>query len=184
MTPIRSSQKHVVIDSDLERIDDLLAWMETCWSDVIPASKAQCPLLKAQALTAIAELFTNAVRHAHRDLDPPPPIKLTWTSNKNSFSISINDYGSPFAPEQMFEHLRLITARGGANPCEREHHWGLLMLLRLCDNHDWILTSKRSSTGINTVLLEHAWPSLPTHAETLRLQSARRMQPTPASPQT
>ena len=167
------NKKDIAIESRLDSVDSLLTWVETCWSDSSPPNQDGWPLLKAQALTGIVELFTNSVRHAHRDLDPAPPIVLIWTSDRQGFSICIHDHGQPFAPEQMFGDLRLMTAQGGADPNERDLHWGLLILLRLCDDHGWLLRTIRSATGINTVTLEHAWPSLPNHTESLRLPSTR-----------
>lgn len=176
------SQRELMIDSELDRVGALLKWFETCWTDFCPIVHCNNLLLKAQAQTAIVELFTNSVRHSHSDLDPAPQIRLSWGANSQFFRFSISDHGKPFAPEEMFDCLRLVALHGGARPDQRDHHWGLLMLLRLCDDYGWLITSQHSATGVNTVLLEHTWPLIPGHTEKLWLSSTTWMKPTPACP--
>lgn len=161
----------LLLDSDLGCVDILLRWFDNCWFKSDQPLTDEHMLLKAQAQTAIVELFGNAVRHAHAGLDPAPQISLTWVSDLQGFSFSVSDHGRPFAPESMFERLRLIAAQGGMNPLERDTHWGLFLLLRLCDEHGWHLMTRRLSDGINTVRLAHCWPIAPGNTEALRLPS-------------
>jgi serine/threonine-protein kinase RsbW len=182
MEDVFFGQRELLIDSKLDRVEAVLKWFDSCWTDCCPIVNCDDPLLKAQAQTAVVELFTNSVRHSHSDLDPAPQIRLSWGADSQFFRLSISDHGRPFAPEEMFDCLRLVVLQGGARPDQRDQHWGLFMLLRLCDDYGWFITSQRSATGVNTVLLEHAWLLVPDHTEKLWVPSTTWMKPAPACP--
>ena len=155
------SQAEQSITSSLDAIADLLNWFEACWpapaADADTAQEAHEQTLKLQAQTALVEAFSNAVRHAHADLDPAPDVILAWHSDRDRFSLQVIDRGSRFAPEQCFATLREHLASGAAHPSQRDRGWGLLMFVRLCDQHGWSIASEQLSQGGNCLSLSHAW---------------------------
>jgi serine/threonine-protein kinase RsbW len=46
--------------------------------------------------TALAEVFTNSVRHAHRDLSSETPISLEASLTDSSIEIKVFDFGTGF----------------------------------------------------------------------------------------
>jgi serine/threonine-protein kinase RsbW len=58
-----------------------------------------------QCKTALAEGFTNAVRHAHKDKSSDVLIEIEVRKSPNSFEIRILDYGPPFNLEDKLKTL-------------------------------------------------------------------------------
>lgn len=76
--------------SDLQELDQLLCQFDQIYQDFIPDRDwLQCRL-------ALAEGFTNAVKHAHKDLPKETPITVEVLLKNNSIRIKIWDYGSFF----------------------------------------------------------------------------------------
>jgi anti-sigma regulatory factor (Ser/Thr protein kinase) len=46
--------------------------------------------------TALAEIFTNSVRHAHRDMPPDMPICLEASLSDSAIEIKVFDFGAGF----------------------------------------------------------------------------------------
>ena len=148
---------HLDLESDLACIDRLVEWFSCCWSaSLVPQHVQNASSLEAQAQTALLELFNNAVLHAHHGLEPKPKVRVGWGVTEEYFFLEMSDYGNPFSPELLFDSIRELSAHGGANPEERERQWGLIMIYRLCENYGWVLTTRRSSDGINTIRLVHS----------------------------
>jgi serine/threonine-protein kinase RsbW len=49
-----------------------------------------------QCILAVSEAFTNAVRHAHKNLPRETPIELEITVFNERLEIKIWDWGEPF----------------------------------------------------------------------------------------
>ncbi len=78
------------VNSNLDALDQVLDWFESFKEDPLPVQTwLQCQL-------AIAEGFTNAVRHAHCSLPESTPIRLELTFQNEIIEIRIWDYGPPF----------------------------------------------------------------------------------------
>lgn len=78
------------ISTDLQALDQVLSRFDQLNQPWIPRKDwLQCQL-------ALAEGFTNAVRHAHRHLPPETPIKIDIKLNPKSLEIRIIDCGFPF----------------------------------------------------------------------------------------
>lgn len=76
--------------TDLKLLDKVLSWFEQLRPSSVPHKDwLQCEL-------ALAEGFTNAVRHAHRDLPKDVQIKVEVTLYSGSIEIRIWDCGPPF----------------------------------------------------------------------------------------
>ena len=80
----------IEVSSDLKALNQVLAQFDRIYQDFIPLRDwLQCRL-------ALAEGFTNAVRHAHRDLPPTVPIKIEVLLKETVMEIEIWDYGAAF----------------------------------------------------------------------------------------
>jgi serine/threonine-protein kinase RsbW len=78
------------LNSDLKAVSQVLWWMEQLESLPIPETVLyQCKL-------ATIEGFTNAVRHAHKNLPLETPIELEITVFREHLEIAIWDCGKPF----------------------------------------------------------------------------------------
>lgn len=74
---------------------------------------------------ALAEGFTNAVRHAHDGLPPETPIEIRLTVAEDQIEICIWDQGKPFDPESLEEPKPGTLREGG---------YGWFLLRRLADH--------------------------------------------------
>lgn len=85
------------VATDLQELDRVLGDFEQIYQDWIPKKDwLQCQL-------ALAEGFTNAVRHAHRGLPQDMPITVEIILTRTSIELRIWDYGSPFDLEAFLE---------------------------------------------------------------------------------
>ena len=78
------------LNSDIHAVAQVLSWLEQL--DPLPIPEAvlhQCKL-------AVVEGFTNAVRHAHKNLPIETPIELEITLFNERLEIKIWDGGKPF----------------------------------------------------------------------------------------
>ena len=80
----------IEVPSDLNALDQVLSQFNQVYQDFIPLRDwLQCRL-------ALAEGFTNAVRHAHKNLPADIPIKIEVLLQEKAIEIKIWDYGSAF----------------------------------------------------------------------------------------
>ncbi len=105
--------------SRLESLAELLDWME----DMRPPALSE--EVWVQAKTAVVEGFTNAVRHAHAHLVPPPPVGVRILTRSDGLELQVMDAGPPFQP------------RPAAPQPDQERHWGLIMLQQLEERFGW-----------------------------------------------
>ena len=78
------------LTTDIKSVTQVLSWLEQL--DPLPIPEAvlhQCKL-------AVVEGFTNAVRHAHKNLPRATPIELEITVFNERLEIKIWDGGKPF----------------------------------------------------------------------------------------
>ena len=83
---------------------------------------------------ALAEGFTNAVRHAHADLPSETPIEIALVLQSQQIEIHIFDQGGPFDPSSVREPQPGSLSEGG---------YGWYLLRRLADQ----VTYKRTARG-------------------------------------
>lgn len=96
-----------------------------------------------QCQLALAEGFTNAVRHAHKDLSKQTKITLEITLTEADIQIRIWDYGKPFDLEKFAKnliHKKDILASGGR---------GVEILQKISD----VLTYSRTEDQRNCLLI-------------------------------
>ena len=78
------------VNTDLNELAKVLDWYEELKHDAIPKSDwLRCK-------TALAEVFTNAVRHAHKNMPQETPIDLEATLTENTLEIKVFDFGTGF----------------------------------------------------------------------------------------
>ncbi|MFY7804580.1 MAG: ATP-binding protein [Limnoraphis robusta] len=95
-TPRQTIQLQV--NSDLGALEDVLAWYQQLKTQPIPQP------IWWQCQIALAEGFTNAVNHAHKNLPCTTPIHLQVTVFNESLEICIWDYGPPFDLQAEFKN--------------------------------------------------------------------------------
>ena len=81
------------VPSNLIYLEDVLSQFERVKSDWIP------PKIWLQCQLALAEGFTNAVRHAHCHKSEDTPVEIEIELNKEEIIIKIWDYGKHFKLE-------------------------------------------------------------------------------------
>jgi serine/threonine-protein kinase RsbW len=111
-------------------------------------------MLWMEAQLALLEGFTNAVLHAHRQLDPETPIELEAQLYTEQFQLSIWDHGAPYDFEATLRHLQQLTTDATFVPQEREAHWGSILLLKLRNQSGWHITYTRQPDQRNCLLIE------------------------------
>lgn len=93
--PLKRS--HLQVKSDLYALAQVLQWLEDEIYSLLPRDRWW------QYQTALAEGFTNAVRHAHHDLPPTTEIEIEVTVFPSYVEIKIWDYGPPFDLEAKLQ---------------------------------------------------------------------------------
>ncbi|MFM7424115.1 MAG: ATP-binding protein [Elainella sp.] len=87
------------VSTDLGLLSQVLEWFERLDQESVPRSVwLQCQL-------ALAEGFTNAVRHAHADKPADTPIEIEVTLRKHSIELRVWDYGAGFDLEKRLDML-------------------------------------------------------------------------------
>ncbi len=137
------------VRSDLDELETVLRWFEQLKDPTVPSE------LWMQAQLALVEGFTNAVRHAHADLDPPPPVQLAVQVSRQRFCMQILDKGAPFDFEAALTTVEKAMEASDQDPLAREAHWGLVMLLKLRSAYGWTISHRRIDAASNGLTLCH-----------------------------
>lgn len=90
---------HFQVNSDLKELDQVLTYFKQLnqpW--ICKKDWLQCQL-------ALAEGFTNAVRHAHQNLPIEIPIEIEITLNSHNIEMRIWDFGPPFDLDDFIKNL-------------------------------------------------------------------------------
>lgn len=78
------------VDSNLQALESVLSQFNQIYDELIPDRDwLKCKL-------ALAEGFTNAVRHAHQELSNEIPIIIEAVLKPTTLAIYIWDFGEPF----------------------------------------------------------------------------------------
>lgn len=139
----------LTVRSDLDEIETVLSWFNQLSDAAVPAE------LWMQAQLALVEGFTNAVRHAHADLDPPPPVQLSVQLSSQRFCVQILDQGAPFDFDAALATVEKAMEASHHDPLAREAHWGLVMFLKLRSAYGWIISYRRVDEETNGLSLCH-----------------------------
>jgi serine/threonine-protein kinase RsbW len=132
-------QDHLMVKSELRLLNQVQEWFEQfCLQHLsqLGWSKTQLDRLNL----ALAEGFTNAVRHAHYALPPETTIEINVYLWIDRLEIRIWDYGKPFNPDAIAEPAPGTLQVGG---------YGWFLLRRLADS----VVYERSTDGRNCLLI-------------------------------
>ncbi len=100
----------LTLGSDLNQLEVLLEWFNRYRPPLFPLEE----WLKLEL--ALAEGFTNAVRHAHRDRPKETPIRVELSLAETMIELKIWDQGSGFDLLAHLQHLPpqiAVDAEGG-----------------------------------------------------------------------
>ncbi|MFQ3616254.1 MAG: ATP-binding protein [Cyanobacteriota bacterium] len=134
LTMLRSEQ--IQVDTQLSELNHVLTWFDSLRCLGIPE------LVWLQCQLALAEGFTNAVRHAHRNCSPDTPIEISVTIFKEFIEIQIWDCGPTFNLRKMLEAIPDQVDRDAAGGR------GLLLMKKTAD----VLDYRRSPDQRNCLL--------------------------------
>lgn len=132
-------QDHLTVKSELSLLNQVQEWFEQfCLQHLsqLGWSKTQLDRLNL----ALAEGFTNAVRHAHHALPPETTIEINVYLWIDRLEIRIWDYGKPFNPDAIAEPEPGTLQVGG---------YGWFLLRRLADR----VVYERGADGRNCLLI-------------------------------
>lgn len=142
-------------ESSLEVVPDLMVWFERF--NRAPVSNE----LWLQALTALTEVFSNAVIHAHHALTPPPAVEIAVAIGPAEFRIAVTDHGPAYDFAGALAAIEQVVDAPAFDPLERDAHWGQILLLRLRNDHGWTLAYGPDPAGGNRLELRHPLPAAP-----------------------
>lgn len=123
----------IEVPSDLKALDNVLLQFNQIYQNSIPRRDwLQCRL-------ALAEGFTNAVRHAHKNLPPEIPVRIEVRLKETAMEIKIWDYGSAFDLHQFM----IQTAQKNANWLASGR--GLPILNKISNHLDYYRTEQQQN---------------------------------------
>jgi serine/threonine-protein kinase RsbW len=112
-------REHLVVDSKLETLFKVQRWFKDLYESLeseLSWVRTYCDRLNI----AVAEGFTNAVRHAHAMMPSDTPITIEVVLRGDRIEICIWDQGTPFDPNQ------LVEPEPGSLLCDGGYGWFLL----------------------------------------------------------
>jgi serine/threonine-protein kinase RsbW len=116
-------QDHLKVKSELKLLNQVQQWFEDfCLKYLFQLGWSESQLYRLNL--ALAEGFTNAVRHAHHMLPPETTIEIEVNLWVDRLEIKIWDYGKPFNPDAIAEPAPGTLQVGG---------YGWFLLRRLAD---------------------------------------------------
>ncbi len=127
------------VKTDLNDLAPVLSWFDQLYQPQIPRSFwLQCQL-------ALAEGFTNAIRHAHKNKSPDAPICLEVTLLPEGVELRIWDQGPPFDLAQRLRDLPSVVDQneiGGRGLRLMVDMTNKLSYTRTADNRNCLLLVK------------------------------------------
>lgn len=153
-------QAHLSVSSHLEELSTVQQWFQ---SRISLLSKGT-PWINGQfdqLNLALAEGFTNAVRHAHSDLPSSTPIEIELIVQPEQVEIRIFDQGAPFDPNSLREPKPGSLREGG---------YGWFLLRRLADqvSYDCVVTDSQSDSQRTDTSSRQQKNRIPMESETQR----------------
>ncbi|XFA73949.1 ATP-binding protein [Thermosynechococcaceae cyanobacterium Okahandja] len=137
-----STHVSLTLGSDLNQLEVLLEWFNRYRPPLLPLEE----WLKLEL--ALAEGFTNAVRHAHRDRPKETPIRVELSLAETMIELKIWDQGPGF---DLLSHLRRLPAQIAV---DAEGGRGLRLLATIVDE----LSYTPVDAGGNCLVLRKSVP--------------------------
>lgn len=132
-------QDHLEVQSDIKLLNQVQQWFENfCLQNIAKFSWSEAHLYRLNL--ALAEGFTNAVRHAHQALPRETTINIDLALWSDRLEIRIWDRGKPFNPDALEEPKPGTLQEGG---------YGWFLLRRLADQ----VVYERAADGRNCLLI-------------------------------
>lgn len=132
-------QDHLTVKSELKLLNQVQQWFEQfCLQNLPSRGWSESQLYRLNL--ALAEGFTNAVRHAHHSLPPETTIEIDVSLWNDRLEIKIWDQGNPFNPDAIAEPEPGTLQVGG---------YGWFLLRRLADK----VIYERGTDGRNCLLI-------------------------------
>ncbi|AFZ23149.1 anti-sigma regulatory factor (Ser/Thr protein kinase) [Cylindrospermum stagnale PCC 7417] len=117
-------QDHLTVKSELKLLNQVQQWFEQfCLRHLAQYGWSESQIYRLNL--ALAEGFTNAVRHAHRALPPETTIEIEVILWIDRLEMRIWDHGKPFNPDTLAEPEPGTLQVGG---------FGWFLLRRLADH--------------------------------------------------
>jgi serine/threonine-protein kinase RsbW len=133
------------VNTDLNLLTQVLVWFDQFNHPIIPqAVWLQCQL-------ALAEGFTNAVRHAHDGKPPETPIDIEVTLRDQAMELRIWDCGSGFDLDQLLNTMPQTVdqnAEGGRGLKIIEQTADVFRYIRTADHRNCLVIIKHYSPAI------------------------------------
>ncbi|HEY9598570.1 MAG TPA: anti-sigma regulatory factor [Cyanophyceae cyanobacterium] len=127
------------VQSDLTVQAQVQKWFERfCLNYIAPGYNSNRQFYRLNL--ALAEGFSNAVRHAHQHLPSETPIEIELVLQGGQIEIRIWDQGKPFDPNSLDEPLPGTLCEGG---------YGWFLLRRLAES----VVYERGSDGRNCLVI-------------------------------
>jgi serine/threonine-protein kinase RsbW len=124
------------VTTNLNELVDVLTWFDQLPHASVPKSDwLYCK-------TSLAEIFTNAVRHAHKEMPIETPISLEASLSNDKIEIKVFDYGEGFDLSDKLSTLDDVDiyALGGR---------GLYLISQMVD----VFSYSKTSDGRNCMLI-------------------------------
>jgi serine/threonine-protein kinase RsbW len=130
---------HIQVESDLGALAQVLSWFDQFSRFPIPhLAWLECQLM-------LAEGFTNAVRHAHRDRPGDLPIDIEVTVRADALELRVWDFGDEFDLQQKLDALPSDQdpyAEGGRGLRLLQRMADILRYTRMADQRNCLLVVK------------------------------------------
>ncbi|NEO61902.1 MAG: ATP-binding protein [Moorea sp. SIO4G2] len=144
---LKKLKTSIELPSELKALENALGWFD----QFKPSYVRQKVWLQCQL--ALAEGFTNAVRHAHKDLPEDVSIDVEVTLCPQRLELRIWDQGPPFDLEQ-----RLIDLKQEMNP-QSGGGRGIAILHKIADHLSYTRTDDNRNCLANIRWFELVKPS-------------------------
>jgi serine/threonine-protein kinase RsbW len=120
-------QDHLTVKSELKLLNQVQKWFEQfCFQYLYQFGWSEIQVYRLNL--ALAEGFTNAVRHAHHGLPPDTTIDIEVSLWTDRLEIRVWDRGEPFNPDAIAEPKPGTLQAGG---------YGWFLLRRLSDHVEY-----------------------------------------------
>ena len=127
------TELHLQVETDMDALKQVVEWLENIVLPLLPEDLWwQCSLI-------VNEGFTNAVRHAHKNLESTTPIDLEVKVFPDYLEIRIWDRGQPFDLEAKLQSI----IEDPRDPLEKEGERGLLFMHKLTEELRYIRADDR-----------------------------------------
>ncbi len=117
-------QSQLRVSTNIKNVEQVLEWFEQFNQPPLEGNAWW------QSQTALVEGFTNAVRHAHKNLPSTTPIELEVKLFAKHLEIRIWDCGQPF---DLQAKLNEILQNPPVDPLEKEGGRGLIFMQKLTE---------------------------------------------------